>query len=353
MVVHYKCPNCGADMAFNSTSGMLHCDSCGTDQSIEEIPKQGDAQNPGTAASKGHIPWAEGAVNQYHCQNCGAVLITDKDTVATSCSFCNAAVVLNDRLQGSFAPAKVIPFAIDRQQAQEAFKKWCRKGLLTPKELMSANRIKGITGIYVPFWLYDLNGWGEATAECTKVRAYSDADYNYTETSFFHVHRTVDLNYLQVPVDASQKMDDALMDKLEPYDYGSLKDFMMPYLAGFLAEKYDYDNRELFPRVRARVEGYVSDYINSTINGYTTTNFISKNININEKKADYALFPVWMVRYDYGQKEYVFAMNGQTGKIVGKPPLSPGKIAAWFAGISTTSFVIIKIIAMLLGGGVL
>lgn len=364
MVVQYKCPNCGADMAFDSTTGMLHCDSCGRDENIESMPKMDQdnykkdtnqnsnryTDNDFHNNENNHQHFSESDVNEYHCKNCGAVLITDKDTTATTCSFCGAGVVISDRLSGDLAPAKVIPFSINKQQAQEAFKKWCKKGLLTPKGFMNADRIKSITGLYVPFWLYDLNGRGEVDATCTKVRSYSQGEYIVTETSYFNVYRQVDLNYLKVPVDASEKMNDELMDKLEPYHYDNLKEFNMPYLAGYLAEKYNYDDQALFPRVKDRVDDYVDDFIRSTISGYSSTTYNHKNINIRERKADYVLFPVWMVCYDYKKSEHTFAMNGQTGKIVGKPPLSAGKIAAWFSGISAASLLLIKIITVIMGG---
>lgn len=351
MVVQYKCPNCGADMAFDSLTGMLHCDSCGRNDSIDTIPKQNDTeQNENTTNRENHSTFGDNEAKEYQCKNCGAVLITDNDTTATTCSFCGAGVVLGDRLSGSFAPAKVIPFSINKQQAQEAFRNWCRKGLLTPKGFMTADRIKSITGLYVPFWLYDLNGSGEADANCTRVRSFPQGDYIYTETKHYHIYRQVDLNYLKVPADASAKMNDELMDKLEPYHYDNLKDFNMPYLAGYIAEKYNYDDKELYPRIESRIEDYVNNYIASTITGYSSTFYNRKNINIRQKHADYVLLPVWMVCYDYKQSEHTFAMNGQTGKIVGKPPLSPGKMAGWFAGISSVSFIIIKIIALVMGG---
>ncbi len=369
MIVQYKCPNCGADMAYDSTSGMLHCDSCGRNDSIDTIPKPEaadyhDDAKAGTPHSfrkeenyeedirKPHL-FDENQTDEYHCKNCGAVLITDKDTTATTCSFCGAGIVLSDRLSGSLAPAKVIPFTINKQQAQEAFRTWCRKGLLTPKGFMTADRIKSITGLYVPFWLYDLNGQGEADATCTRVRTYTRGEYIYTETSFYHVYRQVNLNYLKVPADASEKMNDELMDKLEPYHYNNLKDFNMPYLAGYLAEKYNYDEKALYPRVESRISDYVNSYIQSTISGYTTTAYNRKDIKVRQRHADYVLLPVWMVCYDYKQSKHTFAMNGLTGKIVGKPPLSKGKIAAWFAGISSGVFIAIKIIAVLTGGPLL
>src|SRR5699024_11852653 len=68
-------------------------------------------------------------------------------TTATSCSFCGAAVVLLDRLTGKLAPGKVIPFAISKEEARKAFKKWCKNGRFTPPGFMTADRIKNITGM--------------------------------------------------------------------------------------------------------------------------------------------------------------------------------------------------------------
>lgn len=375
MVIHYKCPNCGADMAFNAETGMLRCDSCGRTDNIEEMAGEKHKPSDGTysyemdeedeAAARAafdndyeelpdepesHNTFEGDEAVEYHCKNCGAVLITDSRTTATTCSFCQAGVVLGDRLSGSLAPDKVIPFTISKSQAQEAFKKWCRKGLLTPSDFMTADRIKNITGLYVPFWLYDINGRGEVEATCTRVRTYTMGEWIYTETKYYHVYRKVNLNYVRIPCDASKKMDDTMMDKLEPYDYGGLKDFNMPYLAGYIAEKYDFNDNELQPRINARVSNYVDAYIRSTITGYSTVSINRKNIDIRKLKADYTLFPVWMVCYDYKRAEHIFAMNGQTGKIVGKPPLSAAKIMLWFSGISAGAFLIMRLLTHVLGG---
>lgn len=364
MVLQYKCPSCGSDMVFDSGSGMLSCPSCGRQDDIErykinnsEKPPETDMSGNPLTPLEPFIPEAdnyntfdENSAKEYVCNNCGATIITDKDTTATTCSFCGAGVVLGDRLSGKLAPTKVIPFSISKDQAQAAFVKWCKKGRLTPKGFMNADRIKSISGMYVPFWLYDMNGRGDVSATCTKVKHYTSGEYNVTETSYYDVYRSVDLNYMKIPADASEKMDDKLMDKLEPYDYGNLKEFNTPYLAGYIAEKYNYTDKDMFPRIKKRVDNYVDSYIRSTMAGYSSITFNRRNIMIGQRHADYTLLPVWMVCYDYKQAEHTFLMNGQTGKIVGKPPLSKGKIISWFAGVSGISLLIIKFLAYLIGG---
>lgn len=350
MVIQYKCPDCGAGMVFNSQTGKLYCDSCGHSEEIENY-NTGDFQE---FEEHFHSSTFEGdEVNQYQCNNCGAILLTDKDTTATTCSFCGSPVILGDRLSGALAPSKVIPFSISKSEAEAAFKKWCHHGLLMPKDFKQADRIKSLAGMYVPFWLYDLQGQGEAIAHCTRIHTHDEGDTIVTKTNHFDVYRKVDLRYNNVPADASEKMPDDLMDKLEPFDYNNMKDFNTPYLAGFVSEKYNYTDREMFPRVQQRVTRYIDDYISESIKGYSTKNIINRDYHAKQINAEYALFPVWMVYYDYGHSEYTFAMNGQTGKIAGKPPLSAAKAVSGAAGITLFLFIICRIITVLMGGPLL
>lgn len=375
MVLQYKCPDCGADMSYDADKKVLLCPSCGKTKKIDLMK---DETAFGTAADEGersHDPeasshdvdevygdyedfeektsyttYGEQEAQHYVCENCGAELITDSDTTATSCSYCGAPMILGDRLSGKMAPAKVIPFTISKDRAEQAFTKWCKHGLVTPREFMQANRIKSITGMYVPFWLYDVNGRGEAMAHATRVSHYRSGEYEVTKTSHYNIYRKVSLDFSEIPIDASEKMPDDMMDKLEPFSYSDLFDFSAPYLSGFIAEKYNYTDKELFPRLCDKTSHYIDEYIRNSIHGYTTVNIVSHDYDTKQKDALYTLLPVWMFSYNYKGKDYLFAMNGQTGKVVGKPPISKGKVFLWWSLFSILLFVIIHVIIMLSGG---
>lgn len=360
MVYQYKCPDCGADMAYDASSGMLQCESCGRRDSVEQYGKEQKENKEDVIHDYSefvdqtkHATFEDDAAVQYQCNNCGAILLTSADTTATTCSFCGAPMILGDRLTGKLAPANVIPFQITKQQATDAFKHWCKKGRLTPKGFLSADRIKSITGIYVPFWLYDVNGQADTHADCTRSSFHREGDYDVTVTRHYDVYRKVEANYERIPCDASEKLDDTLMDRLEPYDYTNLTRFEAPYLAGYIAERYNYTDEELFPRAKERATTYVNQYLLNTIHGYDTVTPHHTRVRINKRNATYTLLPVWMICYDYKQSEHMFAMNGQTGKVVGKPPLSKGKIASYFGGIALVLFVLLRIITVLLGGNIL
>lgn len=339
VLLHYKCPSCGGNMAFNVDTGALLCPNCGHEENIETY-------------DEGYIEQVfdqEDAV-EYRCDNCGGTVLTDKDTTATSCSFCGAGVVMGDRVIGKLAPAQVIPFSISKEEAQETFKKWAKSGRFTPKSFAFDSRIENITGMYVPYFIYDLHAKVKLDGIGTRVSSYRKGDYIYTETKYYRIIRDFDLYYNKVPADASEKMQDDIMDKVEPYHYDALKVFKTPYLAGYLAEKYTYDAKDLFTRIQSKVHPYANQYLQNTLTSYATITDRNEAIDTKEMTNKYVLFPIWLVSYDYEHEKHTIVMNGQTGKIVGKIPLSFGKMTLWTTGITAACFCALKVIGFISGG---
>ena len=137
-----------------------------------------------------------------------------------------------------------------------------------------------------------------------------------------------------MPVDGSSKMPNAHMDAIEPFDYSDLKPFSTAYLPGFLADRYDEDAKTCSDRARTRMEHSTMEALHATTGGYSEVHPLEENININIRKAHYALLPVWMLHTRWHDKDFLFAMNGQTGRLIGDLPVDKAKAAAWFAGIS-------------------
>ena len=127
-----------------------------------------------------------------------------------------------------------------------------------------------------------------------------------------------------------------------------MKKFNAPYLAGFISEKYNYTDREMFPRIQSRISNYMDTYMHNSIRGYSSVNFVNRNYNIRQLKAEYALFPVWMVYYDYDHSEYTFAMNGQTGKFVGDLPMDKSLRNKYFLLSSGIAAAVVMLVQFLL-----
>lgn len=131
-----------------------------------------------------------------------------------------------------------------KAQAEEIYRKWIRKKIFAPSEFKTKEEIENVTGIYAPFWLFDCNIDGYIEGEGTKVSHWVQGEYRYTQTKFYRVLRKGLVEYNQVPVDASKKLDDTLMHKIEPYNYNDLTGFSMQYMSGFMAEKFDVESEE-------------------------------------------------------------------------------------------------------------
>ena len=326
-------------MRFDSELQKMVCEHCKTEKTVEEIEAVYALEPENEEIQTGEF-------KRYTCPSCGAKILAEDNTVATFCSFCGNPSLLEDRLNGVKMPAQIIPFQINRKQAVESYRNWCKQGVLTPKSLLSSSTIDKITGIYVPFWLYDYEASIYLEAHGTKNRMERKKDIEYTYTDHFKIIRDISDAYQKLPADASEKMPDEVMDQLEPFHYEDLKPFKMAYLSGYLAEKYDYTDKEIQERVENRIKSYITMEANNTITGYMTTMATNTDIKLKKKNAKYSMFPVWILHYRYGGKDHLFTMNGQTGKIVGTRPVSKTKMAGWFGGITTVIFFIL----MLIGG---
>ena len=136
---------------------------------------------------------------------------------------------------------------------------------------------------------------------------------------------------MNVPVDGSTKMDDDLMESIEPYDMSQAVDFATPYLSGYLADRYDVTSEQSIDRANQRIKKSTEQVFAGTVQGYTTAIPESSGVQFNNGKIRYALLPVWMLSAKWNDQVYPFAMNGQTGRFVGDLPMDKGAYRKWFA----------------------
>ena len=124
------------------------------------------------------------------------------------------------------------------------------------------------------------------------------------------------------------------MDSIEPYDYSEMKAFSTAYMPGYLADIYDVDDRESYERAKLRGSHTAEQLMDSTVNGYSSVVPVRKQVHMKRERTAYALLPVWMLSTQWNGENFIFAMNGQTGKFIGDLPISRGRYFAWFAGIA-------------------
>ena len=248
---------------------------------------------------------------------------------------------------GTLKPDFVLPFKLSKEDAIKALKRHYLKKPLLPSTFSKANHLEEIKGVYVPFWMYDGEASGSVQFHATQVHTYTSGDYEITETRHYDVGRAGSVGFEKIPVDASSKMPDDYMDSIELYDYADLKPFSTAFLPGFLADKYDVSIEDSRERADKRCAGSLLSALENTVSGYTTCNEKSRDIHLKRGKVNYALLPVWILNTRWEGKDFLFAMNGQTGKLVGNLPVSTKRVIGLFAAIAAP-LIAIGVTAVLL-----
>lgn len=320
-VLDVQCPHCSAPVRFDAKIGKLHCEYCGYEFDASEVKQEVEEEKIEETSEETE---EEVSYVRYNCPDCGAEIITDETTAATFCLYCGNTSIIKNRLEGKFAPSLIIPFKTEKEKAIEAFKN-IRKGRpFVPASFNSEANIEKITGLYIPFWLYDVTIDGTMSGKATKVKTWSTGNTHYTKTDYYNVERGLTMPFRRIPVDGSKKFDNDIMNTIEPFDYNELVKYNHAYLSGFLAEKYDVDSEEAFTDAKERAEASGKATLDNSLS-YTTVSKTSENMNIKEYTHEYVLLPVWMVSVKFNNEYYIFAMNGQTGEFVGNIPLDKKK----------------------------
>jgi len=333
-IKEYKCPNCGGAVTFDSGIQKMKCPFCDAEfevAALVEYEKQKakpETDSFALDAGKAGSAWDESDLEDLStgsCPSCGAELIGDKNTIATVCPCCGNTQIMQKRVQGLLKPEYVIPFQLDKKAAKEALKQFYKGKKLLPNLFKTENQIDSIQGLYVPFWLFDAKANGSVSYKATRVSGWSDSKYNYTKTDYYSVLREGSLGFEKISVDGSEKMDDDFMDSIEPFDYRKLADFQTAYLSGYIAEKYDVSIEASKERAIKRIKNSVESQFAASVTGYSSVMKERSSINVEDGKAAYSLFPVWVLNTRYKNQNYQFIMNGQSGLIVGKLPVDKGK----------------------------
>ena len=341
-----KCPCCGGAIEFNSSVQKMKCPYCDTEFEMETLQAYDDElQSDNNTSMDWNTDaietWSEedaGDLDVYVCQSCGGEIVSDENTAASICPFCDSPITLRGRLKGELKPDYIIPFKLDKKAAKEKFAEHLKGKKLLPRVFKGEAHIDEIKGMYVPYWLFDSKVDVHMRYKATRIRSWSDSRYNYTETSHFAVIREGDLSFSHVPVDGSEKMADDLMESLEPYNFKEAVPFQSAYFAGFYADKYDVDEKASITRANERIRHSTEDKFIRTVTGYSSVVPDGGNIQLVDGKTSYAMYPVWILNTTWNGEKYLFAMNGQTGKFVGNLPVDKSLMKKYFLkmmGITT------------------
>jgi len=366
-VTNYQCPACTGPLHYSAKSGKLACDYCGSSFDVAEIEalyarkeaeaaaakQAADAKAEAAQAAKAEAAEAAAAsggwdtsdlsrdwgaeadgLRVYSCPSCGAELICDQSTAATACPYCGNPAIVPGQFSGALRPDYILPFRLSKDDAVQALRAHYKGKPFLPRSFTSANHIEQIQGVYVPFWLFDGGAEGAASYRASNTNVFVSGDYEITETRHYHVVRAGSLAFEKIPVDASSKMPDDHMDSIEPFDYAQLRPFSTAYLPGYLADKYDVTIDDSRDRADTRCRETLAQALRDTVTGYGACVTEREDIALRRGKVHYALLPVWMLSTKWRGQDFLFAMNGQTGKLVGDLPTDRGRFWGMFAAIA-------------------
>lgn len=352
-ITNYQCPACTGPLHYDEQLGKLQCDYCESVYTVQEVEALFAEDNARAESQPVQQPepseWGEDAAKMraYNCPSCGAELICEETTAATACPYCGNPAIVPGQFSGSKKPDCIIPFKLSKEQAIETLKKHYQGKPLLPKAFSDENHLQEIKGVYVPFWLYDGTASADTAFKTTRTRTRTSGNERIIITDHFEVRRKGDVTFHHVPVDGASKMPDEYMDAIEPFDYGQLEPFSLSYLPGFLADKYDVKAEDCVPRVEQRCRSTALDAMRATVIGYESCIPVREEVSLRCDKVAYALLPVWLLSTKWKDQTYLFAVNGQTGKLVGNLPVSRERLMGWFGGIFAASAAVLGLIRFL------
>ena len=339
-----KCPQCGGVMDFDPVLSKLHCPYCDYTEDIPEadtVESKAQELDLESAEFTGNCDW--GVENKtVTCKNCGAVTVYDALDVANMCPYCGSNQVMEVNDVKTLAPGGVVPFKISKEEASNRFQKWIKGKWFCPSKAKQSAEAEAFKGIYLPYWTFDSQTSSTYTGDYgyTKHRTKDGKDETYTE---WHSTSGTFSHFIDDElVCGTTNHDTGMLNSIEPYNTEDNKAYRPEYIAGFVAERYSLGLKDAWEKAKASINNKLISLIGSKIeedhNADTHRNvkIITTHSNVTYK---YLMLPIWMSCFTYNGKVYQFMVNGQTGKVGGKSPISGWRVA--FAVLIVILFILL------------
>jgi DNA-directed RNA polymerase subunit RPC12/RpoP len=330
-----RCEECGAETTWVPEEDALVCAYC---DHRREVPR-GDGEvleyaieDAGEAARGLDLE-----VRVANCESCGARVTFDEVGTAGNCVYCGSPKVLTqDANRNAIRPESLVPLAVGRERVEKSFHDWLRRLWFRPNDLKKRRTFEAV-GIYAPFWTFDCQVRSDWTAESGTY--YWVTETYWTTENGKRVQKTRQVrktrwrpaagsrhdSYDDILTCASRGIPADLVGRLGDFDTTELVPYRPEYLAGWHAEEYQVDLEDGWGFARSDVEAWQESRCAGDVPGDTYRGLRVWN-RIWGIRWKHVLLPVWSLAYRYRGKSYPVLVNGQTGRIVGKAPLSFWKV---------------------------
>ncbi len=324
---HFVCQQCGGRMAFTPDGKSLTCAYCDRETTLYRALQEGSLVEErdftvALATAKGHLrPIATQALA---CQGCGVSFVLTPGMLTSRCPYCGSVYVAEQvETQELIPPEGVIPFAMNREQAHRAVRRWLAEEKLDGRALVAPP-----TGVYVPAWTFDVGGelrWRYLEEVNDRWVPRNGTKVVYVDDTVVPASHTLPASLVRAGV-----MDGFELDGLAPYDPRYLADWPAETYRVPVADASLVARRRVYEDARTRVTygafGKVKD-VNVSSAGLVVESF------------RLVLLPLWIGRYrgpdgeEGEERDRPVVVNGQTGHVTGEKPVRGiRKLWAWLIG---------------------
>ena len=253
-------------------------------------------------------------------------------------------VIIVEQDSGNINDFYIIPFSKTINDCMEDYKSKIKSPLL-PLIFRNKNIIKNMSRLFIPALVLDLNSNGNIvfiSADRNKVN-------KVVETKKYKTLYEVNFDFKDVPINMWSKLDDSIFNNICNYDFNKNK---------VLEENLDLikDDRYVIPDI---TDSSANDKVHSKVLKFSnkivkeTIEHKLKKLENNELKVDYTeakkvLLPIYMLKINYKNKDYVYVMNGDTGKSYFKKTYSIIALIVFSLLIFTIIFLISYLLAYFL-----
>ncbi|MDO5154628.1 MAG: hypothetical protein Q4D51_01560 [Eubacteriales bacterium] len=351
-----KCPNCDGALEYDVHSKQMLCKFCysyfdenqfGTqpEEDMRDTISKQEMDNPsdtmeqlqmGLSSEDADDEYMES--DMYTCTACGAELMINNVESSTFCAYCGQPTIVFSRVSKCRRPKYIIPFSVTKEQALKKIRDTLNKGFFVPQEIKDF-KVEMLRGIYVPFWLYDID-----YKDRLVVRGTVGSGKN-SRTRYFY--RKASCAFERITIDASKRFNDESSQRLEPYRVQEAIPFQEGYLSGFYADCSDDDKIKMRNMALGRAKILFDAEVLKSISA-SNKNIIRSNPQYKMVETSYALLPAWFLVFRAENEHYTIMVNGQTGKLVGAVPSDKKKEMTVFGVMAVIFAILFGIVGMTL-----
>lgn len=337
-----KCQGCGSTMVFDPETQSLKCEHCGT---VCEIEKDFNVvENDITEGFALAEKWNKDEQVSFRCENCGAVVVLSVDEEASICPFCGATHIAKEGSFDGVRPHVVIPFQIGEEKAVELSKKWAKSRIFAPRKFKKSISVEKINGIYEPCFTFDSMTYSSYRGRVGDMKTRTVGHGKNRRTETYVDYRMVSGNfncfYDDVLVATNENFTQSHLNDLAPFDTGAACVYEKKYLSGYMADGYQKNLDESWGNAKHIIDGRIRGDIKAKLH-CDVVDYLNVETHHHDVKFKYMLLPIYTLLYLFKKKKYILRVNGSTGKVRGKTPVSPFKVAiASVLGAAITFFLV-------------